>query len=93
MKTSREETKKKNAIFFMSSYARAYTKGDGSIRGVILSGYRQSGDGGNRVYTNIWVKGDKVAISKNKDGSFTLRLNLLEIERKIDEEEGNQKWQ
>lgn len=67
-----------NTLYNFSAYATVYENGDGSLKGVIVSGYANS-DGGGRKYCNLWIPGALVRFGRCKDGAPMLSIKMAEI--------------
>lgn len=68
-----------NTLYNFSAYATAYENfADGSLKGVIVSGYANSDDGG-RKYCNLWIPGLLVRVGKCKDGAPMLSIKMAAI--------------
>lgn len=68
----------KNQLFNLSAYAKAYENRDGSLKGVILSGYT-NGEKGKRTYCNMWIPAELVRIRACKDGAPMISIKMTEI--------------
>lgn len=73
-----QDNRRKNTLYNFSAYATVYENKDGSLKGVIVSGYANS-DGGGRKYCNLWIPGMLVRFGRCKDGAPMLSIKMAEI--------------
>lgn len=74
----KQDNHKTNTLYNFSAYATVYENEDGSLKGVIVSGYANS-DGGGRKYCNLWIPGMSVRFGRCKDGAPMLSIKMVEI--------------
>lgn len=68
----------KNELYNFSAYATKHENSDGSMKGVIVSGYT-NGANGKREYVNLWIPARFVRIGKCKDGAPMLSIKMMEV--------------
>lgn len=82
-----------NSLYNLSGYAKAYTPAKGEpADGFIISGYRDSEDGENKQYCNIWVPAKTVTGKKKlPDGTIALTIAFNDVEVKVRGEEAKKR--
>lgn len=74
----KQDNRKGNTLYTFSAHATVYENADGSLKGVIVSGYTNSG-GDGREYCNLWIPGALVRVGKCKDGAPMLSIKMAAI--------------